>query len=158
MQEQIDREAIGITVNAAKLTAKGLAWVLDGIGKKIIKHHRAAQTPRGRQPVRKLMNHGAATSTISIEGDRGLFDRVARKWRVDYSFHKTGPKKYLLLFKAGQTDAITAVFSEYSRLVMKRARDKRPPIREQLDRAARQAERERPQHKERTRNREAARE
>jgi len=158
MQEQVDREALAITVKATKLTAWGLAKILRGAGRYIVRQHRAAQTPQGKQSVDKLMNHRVPTSTIPIDGDRGLFDRVARKWRVDYAFQKTGPGKYLLLFKSGQADAITACFAEYSKRVMQRARDKRPPIREQLDRAARQAERERPQARERTREWEAARE
>ena len=158
MQEQTEREAIAITVKASKLTAQVLAKVLMALVRKIQKEHRKAQTPQGKQSVKKLMNHNVATSAIEIDGDKGLFDKAARKWNVDYAFHKTGPKKYLLLFKAGQTDAITACFTEYSRLVVKRARDERLPMREQLEQGARQAERERPQHKERTREREAARE
>ena len=158
MQEQVDREALAITVNAAKLTARGLAQVLRGARNFIVKQHRAAQTPQGKQSVKKLMNHNVSTNTITIDGDRGLFDRVARKWNVDYAFRRTGPGKYLLLFKSGQADAITACFAEYSKRVMARARDRRPPIREQLDRAARQAERERPQQRERSREWEAARE
>ena len=158
MQEEVNREAIAITVKAARLTAQELARVLRGVGKTMTQRHQAAQAPQGRQSVKKLMNHNVSTSTIPIAGDRGLFERVARKWNVDYAFRRTGPKQYLLLFKAGQADAITAAFSEYSRLVVKRSRDNRPPIGEQLDRAARQVERERPQHKERTREREAERE
>ena len=83
---------------------------------------------------------------------------MARKWNVDYAFHKTGPKQYLLLFKSGQADAITAAFSEYSNLVVKRARDKRPPIMEEFAKATERAERERPKHKERSLKREVARE
>ena len=158
MQEQVDREAIAITVKASKLTAQALAKAFMAVVRKIKQQHQNAQTPQGRQSVKKLMNHNVSTSTIPIDGDKGLFDRVARKWNVDYAFHRTGPKKYLLLFKAGQTDAITAAFSEYSRLVVRRARDERLPIREQLERGARQAERERPQHRERTREREVMRE
>jgi len=104
------------------------------------------------------MNHNVPTNTIPIEGDKGLFEKVARKWNVDYAFHKTGPDKYLLLFKSGQADSITAAFAEYSSEVMKRAKDKRPPVMEVMKKAAERAERERPKHKERTREREAARE
>jgi hypothetical protein len=75
---------------------------------------------------------------------------VARKFNVDYSFHKTGPGKHLLLFKSGQADAITQAFSEYTKLVMARAKDKRLPVREQLERAAERV-REQPQQRERTR-------
>ena len=158
MQEQIDREAIAITLKASKLTAKGLAKALAALVRKIQKEHQKAQTPRGKQSIKKLMNHNVATNTIPIDGDKGLFDKVARKWNVDYAFHKTGPEKYLLLFKSGQADAITAALSEYSAEVMKRARDKRPPIMERLKTAAERAERERPKHKERKLEREAARE
>jgi hypothetical protein len=158
LQEQLDREAIGITLKASRLTAKALAAAFKAVVRKIQKVHREAQTPHGRQSVKKLMNHNQATNTIPIEGDRGLFDRIARKWNVDYAFHKTGPSKFLLLFKSGQSDAITAAFSEYSAHVVRMAKDRRPPIKEQFKQAAELAERERPAHKERTREREAARE
>ena len=67
--------------------------------------------PHGRQSVKKLMGHGATTNSIELSGDTKAFDRVARKWNVDYAFYKTGPDKYLLFFKSGQADAITACFS-----------------------------------------------
>ena len=102
--------------------------------------------PHGRQSVKKLMGHGAATNSIELSGDTKAFDRVARKWNVDYAFYKTGPDKYLLFFKSGQADAITACFSEYSRRVLKRSKSQRVPIREQLKRAAAELARQ-PSHK-----------
>ena len=160
MQDQINREAVAITVKASRLTAKGLAKLLMALVRTIKKGHQEAQTPHGKQSIRKLMNHNVPTNTIEISGDKGLFDRVARKWNVDYAFYKTEPNKHLLLFKAGQADAITAAFSEYSKLVMRRSRNKRPPIMEQFKRAAERAERARSssKHKERKREREAVRE
>ena len=87
---------------------------------------------------------------MGTEGQRsksfGDFDRVARRWNVDYAFYKTGPDKYLLFFKSGQADAITACFSEYSRRVMKRSKSRRVPIREQLKRATAELARQ-PSHK-----------
>jgi len=158
LQEQIDRESIAITLKASKLTAQVLAKAFMAVVRKIQKEHQKAQTPHGEQSVKKLMNHNAPTSTIPIEGDKGLFEKVARKWNVDYAFHKTGKDKYLLLFKSGQADAITAAFSEYSNLVVKRAKDKRPPVMDEMKRAAERAERDRPKHKERKREREVGRE
>ena len=70
---------------------------------------RDSQTPHGRQSVKKLMGHGAATNSIELSGDTKAFDWVARKWNVDYAFYKTGPDKYLLFFKSGQADAITCL-------------------------------------------------
>ena len=160
MQEQIEREAIAIMVKSSKLTAKTLAALLNKVGRNIIKAHRESQAPHGKQSVKKLMNHNVPTNTITIEGDKGLFDKIARKWNVDYAFQKTGPDQYLLLFKSGQADTITAAFSEYSNAVVKRARDKRPSIMEELNNAARhteRTEREKPTHWEHRREREAAR-
>ena len=134
MQEDIERGAIGLSVKATKLTAQTLAKALQAALRKIQQIHKDAQTPQGRQSVEKLMNHRASTNTIPLDGSTRLFDRVARKWNVDYSFHKTGPKKYLLLFKTGQADAITACFSEYTKRVM--AKDRRPSIEGQMRKAA----------------------
>ena len=100
------------------------AYVLRAVGRKIAKAHREAQTPHGKQSVKKLMAHGTATNSIEVDAPK-VFDRVARKWNVDYAFYKTGPDKYLLFFKSGQADAMTACFSEYSRkpLTKKQAAD-----------------------------------
>ena len=95
------------------------------------------------------MAHGTATNSIELSGDAKSFDRVARKWNVDYAFYKTGPDKYLLFFKAGQADAMTACFSEYSRKMLSKAKSNRVPIREQLQQAADQLSKEKPKQKER---------
>ena len=136
-------------MKASKLTARSLVYVVQGIGRKITKHHRAKQTPHGKQRVKKLMAHGASASSIELSGDTKLFDRVARKWNVDYAFYKTGPDKYLLFFKSGQADAMTACFSEYSRKVLNKTKSRRIPIRDQLKRASEQLSREQPRPKER---------
>ena len=123
--------------------------MLAAVCRKIAKEHRKAQTPHGKQSVKKLMAHGTAANSIELTGDTKLFDRVARKWNVDYAFYKTGPDKYLLFFKSGQADAMTACFSEYSRKVLNKSKSRRIPIREQLKRAAEQLAREKPRKKER---------
>ncbi len=134
MQEEVEHRAIAITVSAGKMTARMLAQIFMAVLRRMKREQRTAQTPQGRQSVKKLMNHGVATNSIPLDGDTRLFDRIARKFNVDYAFHKTGPKKYLLLFKAGQADAITQCFAEYSKLVMKKER--KAPVREQMEQAA----------------------
>ena len=59
------------------------------------------------------------------------------------------PDKYLLFFKAGQADAMTACFSEYSRKVLNKSKSRRIPIRDQLKRASKQLTQERLRPKER---------
>ena len=125
IDEDVSRRTIAVSIKATKLTGRVLAQACLAVG--------------------RIMGHGAATNSIEVESPKD-FDRVARKWNVDYAFYKTGPDKYLLFFKSGQADAITACFSEYSRRVMKRSKSRRVPIREQLKRAAAELARQ-PSHK-----------
>lgn len=149
MQEDIERRTVALSVNATKLTGRTLAKVLAEALRQIQKGHQKRQTPQGRQSVKKLMNHGVSTNSLDLSGDTKLFDRVARKYNVDYAFHKTGPDKYLLFFKAGQADAITACFGEYTKLVLNRGKS-RPSILKQLKNFA-DRERTKPRQKERKR-------
>jgi len=64
-------------VKASKLTARGLAYVVRAVGRKIAKAHRAKQMPHGKQTVKKLMAHGTSTNSLELSGDTKLFDRVA---------------------------------------------------------------------------------
>ena len=134
IDEDVSRRTIAVSIKATKLTGRVLAQACLAVGRKIKKAHRARQTPHGKQTVRQLMGHGAATNSIEVASPK------------DYAFYKTGPDKYLLFFKSGQADAITACFSEYSRRVMKRSKSRRVPIREQLKRAAAELARQ-PSHK-----------
>ena len=68
----------------------------------------------------RLMGHGTATNSIELSGDTKSFDRVARKWNVDYAFYKTGSDNYLLFFKAGQACLLyTSVIMILSVLLIK---------------------------------------
>ena len=136
-------------MKASKLTARSLAYALRAVGRKIAKEYRASKTPHGKQSVKKLMAHGVATNSIELSGDTKTFDRVARKWNVDYAFYKAGPDKYLLFFKSGQADAITACFSEYSKKVLNKSKTRRTPIRDQLKQGADQLAKDKSHKRER---------
>ena len=124
--------------------------MVAAVGRKIAKEHRARQTPHGKQTAKQLMRHSVSTNSLELSGDTKSFDRVARKWNVDYAFYKTGPDKYLLFFKAGQADAMTACFSEYSKKVLNKSKSRRTPIREQLKQGADQLAKDKSHKKERT--------
>ena len=145
IDEEISRSTIAISVRASKLTARGLAYALGEAVKKI----RKSQAPQGKQTVKQLLRHGGEASAIDLPGRAKGFDRVARRWGVDYAIKRVEKGKYLLFFKAKQVDAITGCFSEYSRRMMNRGRDRRVPLREQLKRAQ-ELVRDQPRQKERT--------
>lgn len=154
MQEDIERRTVALSVNTAKLTGRVLAKALTSMLREVQTEHQKGQTPQGKQSVKKLMNHGVATNTLPLDGETRLFDQLARKYKVDYAFYKTGPDKHLLFFKSGQADAITACFSEYTKLMMNRRRNKQPSIIQQMKKFA---DRARSKPHEQERKREAAR-
>ena len=102
------------------------------------------------------MRHGGDTSGMELPGDTRLFDRVARRWGVDYAIRPVQKGKYLLLFKANQADAITGCFSEYSQRMLNRGKGRRLPMREQLKQAQEQVRRQ--PELQRNREKEVARE
>ncbi len=128
----ISRRTIALSIRMGKLTAWTLAWALRAAGQNIQKG--THNPPHGRQSVQQLMKQGKATNSLPVEAPRE-FDRVARRWNVDYAFYKNGNGKYLLFFKSKQDDAITACFGEYSRRIMDRPRARRVPILERMKRA-----------------------
>lgn len=134
VDEDISRRTIALSIRTGKLTARTLAWALRAVGRKIQKERQARKTPHGRQSVKQLMRQGEATNSLPVEAPR-QFDRVARRWNVDYAFYKNGEGKYLLFFKSKQADAITACFGEYSRRVLNRPKVRRVPILERMKRA-----------------------
>ena len=154
MEEDVTRRTVAISIQATKLTGRVLCKAFQKFLAEMQKQRRASLTPHGRQSVKQLMGQGVSSNSIQLKGDARLFDRIARKFNVDYAFHKVGPKDYLLFFKAGQADAITAAFSEYTKRVMARQNDK-PSIRRGLRQAMGHVK---PRQKEREKTREAVQE
>ena len=87
MQEYVEERTIAISVKAAKLSGKVLAAACKKVFAEIAKQQEAAKRPKGRQSVRKLMNHHGGKSAMKYVGARKDFDRIAKEFHVDYAFH-----------------------------------------------------------------------
>jgi len=138
---------VALSINAGKFTARTLARALQVAGRKI-QEERKSHRGHGKQTVAQLMRRSSSVSSIELDAPR-MFDKVARRWNVDYAFYQSEPGKYLLFFKSGQADAITACFSEYSRRVLGRSKERRLPIRVRLKQAAEQVHRQPKQERQR---------
>ncbi len=83
-----------------------------------LEHHKQGrQVPHGKQSVKELVGQGAGASNIEIaEGNIKSFERVARKYYVDFAVKKdksVQPPKYLVFFKGRDTDVIKQAFQEF---------------------------------------------
>ena len=120
MQEEVENRTVSLAIRSSKLTA-------DVLKKAITKYFayrkektkaKAVMKPTGKQTVKELIGQNQGVSNIEItEKNIKGFDRVARKYGVDYAVKKDTSgeiPKYLVFFKARDADALTAAFTEFA--------------------------------------------
>ena len=82
--------------------------------------------------MKQLVRQGAGVQNIEIT-DKNIksFERVARKYGVDFAVKKVPAEgKYLVFFKARDADALNAAFAEYAAKTVRRG--KKPSVRKAL--------------------------
>lgn len=120
MQEEIDNRAVTLAISTTKLTGRVLKAAMSKYlaYRKTKKAEKSNTKPVGKQTVKQLVGQNAGVSNIEVsESNIKGFDRVARKYGVDYAIKKdkTGEiPKYFVFFKARDADALTAAFTEYT--------------------------------------------
>jgi uncharacterized GH25 family protein len=94
----------------------------------------ADKEPSGKQTVKELLGQGQGVTNLDIaQTDLKGFERVARKYGIDYAIRKDAsvdPPKYLVFFKAKDADAMEAAFKEYSQKALRK--EERPSVLDQL--------------------------
>ena len=127
MQEEIEYKTIQLSISAARMTSSALraalAKYLEYCKNRDLQKQPAEVKPTGKQSLKQLIGQNQGVSNIEIT-DRNIrdFDRVARKYGVDYALKKdkSGERpKYLVFFKARDADALTAAFTEYTQKTLK---------------------------------------
>lgn len=137
MQEEVQSKTVTLSINTAKLTAR----ILKSAISKFLAYskNKSAQNkankdvvPHGKQSVKQLASQNQGLTNIEIT-DKNIkdFDRVARKYGVDYAVKKdktVDPPKYLVFFKAKDADTLTAAFTEYTANTIKKKERKESVI------------------------------
>ena len=139
MQEEVESRTVTLSISTFKLTGRVLKAALN----KYLQHQKETKQekvragpvkPVGKQSVKELVGQNQGVSNIEVsEKNIKSFDRIARKYGVDYAIKKdkTGDiPKYLVFFKARDADALTAAFTEYTAKTIKR--EERPSLIQQL--------------------------
>lgn len=134
MQDEVREKSVALVIKVGKtggkLTAEMLKWAIR-------EYQKQAQNPKiqhGKQSVKSLVRQGAGVQNIEItEKNIKSFESVARKYGVDFALKKDPNEgKYLVFFKARDTDALNAAFSEFTATTLKRQKEK-PSIMKQLN-------------------------
>lgn len=134
MQDEVREKSVAFVIRVGKTGGKLTASMLKYAIEQYLEQQRNLRAPHGKQSVKSLVRQGAGVQNIEIT-DKNIrsFQSVARKYGVDYALKKdtsSQPPRYLVFFKARDTDALTAAFREFSGKQLKR--NKKPSILVQL--------------------------
>ena len=143
MQEDIEHRSATLIINGSKLTGRTLKSAISKLlqyqrGKKI-KHQqktKAEVIPHGKQTVKELIGQNQGVSSIDVaDKDIKEFERICRKYGVDYAVHKVKGEKprFVVFFKARDSDALTAAFEEFTQ--KKELKKDKPSIIQRLNKA-----------------------
>ncbi len=123
MQEEVNEKTISLCIKGGKITAQVLKAALIKLLAELDKKKKQAKGAKvqcrktGKQSIKSLKKSGAQITNIVVtDNNIKSFDRVARKYGIDYSLKKVeqeGKTEYLVFFKAKDVDVMTAAFKEY---------------------------------------------
>ena len=143
MQEEVNEKTISLCIKGGKITAQILKAALIKLLAEMDKKKQRGKGEKsqcrktGRQSIKSLQKSGAQITNIVVtDNNIKSFDRVARKYGIDYSLKKAekeGKTEYLVFFKAKDVDVMTAAFKEYTGVSLKK--EQRQSIRKKLEQA-----------------------
>lgn len=142
VEQEIGRQFVIVLKGAARLTPKLVAKAM----KIAAQPSKTIKKIKSRHNNKKVQKHGKMTVKELAAKDKGMtsielhdqsfreFSRIAKKYGIDFApFKVKGEKKFMIFFKAPDTDAMTACVEEYTKKqVKKAAREKRPSVLQKL--------------------------
>lgn len=133
MQEEIEQKTITLAVSAAKFTGRELK---DAISRFIQKqsaqrHCKEPAVKTGRVTMRQLQKQYGELRSVNIDDNNTRqFERIARKYHVQYKVFRCEKGKYQIFFKAPNDEAMQSAFREYATKKLEKA--ERPSVLQQL--------------------------
>ena len=90
MQEEVENRSVTLAISATKLSARVLKSAIAKLLAEWQKSRDApAKLPHGKQTVKELVGQNQGVSNIEVtDGNIKAFERVARKYGVDYAVKK----------------------------------------------------------------------
>lgn len=166
MQDEVNEKTMALCIKGGKISAQLLKAALTKLLSEIEKKKQQSKKmggqnrcKRGKQSIKSLQKSGAQITNIVVtDNNIKSFDRVARKYGIDYSLKKVeqeGKSEYLVFFKAKDVDVMTAAFKEYTSETLKK--QKRESVRQKLEKVKEELSNHRQLKKEKKREQEPIR-
>ena len=121
MQEEVEQKVVTLIINCSKLTEQELRKALGKLLTHLKTQHQTKQ-PHGKMTVKKLAAQNRGLQSVEVTDQNiGSFNRIARKYGIDFApFKAKGQDRYLIFFKGQDADAMTAAFKEYTEQIVNR--------------------------------------
>ena len=138
MQEEVEQRIVSLMISCGKLgeqeLQKAIAKLLEQMKAAQQKHQHGKANPHGKMTVKQLAAKDKGLQSIEVTDQNiGSFNRIARKYGIDFApFKVKGEKRYMVFFKAPDADAMTAAFKEYTAKQVRKA--ERTSVLEKLQR------------------------
>ncbi|MFI3226950.1 MAG: PcfB family protein [Clostridia bacterium] len=122
VQEEINHKNIALVTSGSKLTGRSVLKLV----RLYLTHCKTAKEsiPHGKQSVKSLAKQGQGMTSLDLQdGDLKKFDRIMKKYGVDYAIMTDKMSKiptHTLFFKAKDNDAITKAFLDFSAQMVKK--------------------------------------
>ena len=132
MQEEVEQRIVVLIEGCAKLSEqelrKAITKLLQENGANIKRTQENQKNPHGQMTVKQLAAQNKGMQSIEVtDKNIGSFNHIARKYGIDFApFKVKGENRYLVFFKSGDMDAMTAAFKEYTAKQLDR--EKRPSV------------------------------
>ena len=132
MQEEVEQRIVVLIEGCAKFSdqelRKAITKLLQEGGNSIKKFQENQKNPHGQMTVGQLAAQNKGMQSIEVtDKNIGSFNHIARKYGIDFApFKVKGENRYLVFFKSGDMDAMTAAFKEYTAKQLDR--EKRPSV------------------------------
>jgi len=138
LQEEVENRTVNLAVSTTKLTARtllrALRWYLMHRSQKRLRKQMKHPFKEGKQSVDELIKAGVSTDKIELpDGSAKDFCKTAKKFGVDYAIRKDktmDPPRYIVFFKAKDTEVLDQVVKEY--VAVNEKKQEKKSIREQL--------------------------
>ena len=136
MQEEVNDKTIALCIRTTRMTAGVLRSALMMLLREryyrsrygVNRKQEPEITIHGKKSMKQLMDEGCELTNIEItDNNIKSFEKVARKYSVDYSLKKDSsmdPPRYIVFFRARDVDVMTAAFREYTGISMSKEEKK----------------------------------
>lgn len=123
MQEEVEQRTITLVVNAAKFTGRVLKEAITRHLQNAKTHKREhTSTKSGRVTMRQLQKQYGDLRSVTVDDkNTRQFERIARKYHVQYKVYRCEKGKYQIFFKAPNDEAMQSAFKEYAAKKLRKA-------------------------------------